>query len=134
MPGAGRIKQNKTLEVKIPAGIDEGHAHPTRPATANRASTAARRAISMSRSASRQHEVFQRDGDDLHCEVPISITTAALGGEIEVPTLTRRPRIDIPEGMQNGKVFRLRGKGIKGVRSSYPGDLYCHVASRRRCG
>jgi len=60
--------------------------------------------------------------------VPISFTRAALGGEIEVPTLQGKAAIDIPEGTQAGKQFRLRGKGIKGVRSSYPGDLYCHIA------
>jgi len=57
----------------------------------------------------------------------VSITTAARGGEIAVPTLTGKANIDIPEGTQHGKTFRLRGRGIKGVRSSYPGDLYCHV-------
>ena len=59
--------------------------------------------------------------------MPISFTTAALGGEIEVPTLSGKAAIDIPEGTQAAKQFRLRGKGIKGVRSSYPGDLYCHI-------
>src|SRR5690606_12015707 len=75
-----------------------------------------------------EHGIFQRDSDDLHCELTIPITTAALGGEVEVPTLTGRAAISIPEGTQTGKTFRLRGKVIKGVRSSYPGDLYCHVA------
>ena len=75
----------------------------------------------------KKHDIFERDGDDLHCVVPISIATAALGGEIEVPTLAGKAAIDIPEGTQTGKQFRLRGKGIKGVRSSYPGDLYCHI-------
>ena len=75
----------------------------------------------------KKHNIFERDGDDLHCEVPISFTTAALGGEIDVPTLAGKAAIDIPEGTQGGKQFRLRGKGIKGVRSSYPGDLYCHI-------
>ena len=60
--------------------------------------------------------------------VPISFPRAALGGEIEVPTLTGKAAIDIPEGTQAGKQFRLRGKGLKGIRSSYPGDLYCHIA------
>jgi len=64
----------------------------------------------------------------LHCSVPISFTKAALGGEIDVPTLSGKAAIDIPEGTQTGKQFRLRGKGIKGVRSSYPGDLYCHIS------
>jgi molecular chaperone DnaJ len=76
----------------------------------------------------KEHSVFKRDGDDLHCEVPIGITTAALGGTIQVPTLGGKAEIELPEGVQPGKVFRLRGKGIKGVRSSLPGDLYAHIA------
>jgi len=71
--------------------------------------------------------VFQRDHDDLHCEMPVSFTTVALGGEIEIPTLDGSARIKVPAETQGGKTFRLRGKGIKGVRSSYPGDLYCHI-------
>ncbi len=59
--------------------------------------------------------------------MPVGLTTAALGGSIEVPTLGGKAEIELPEGTQHGKTFRLRGKGIKGVRSSYPGDLYCHV-------
>ena len=73
------------------------------------------------------HAVFQRDHNDLHCEMPISFTTAALGGEIEIPTLDGYAKIKIPAETQSGKVFRLRGKGIKGVRSSTHGDLLCHV-------
>jgi hypothetical protein len=76
----------------------------------------------------KQHDIFERDGDDLHCTVPVGLTTAALGGTIEVPTLGSKAEIELPEGTQHGKTFRLRGKGIKGLRSSYPGDLYCHVA------
>ena len=76
----------------------------------------------------KQHEIFERDGDDLHCTIPVGLTTAALGGSIEVPTLNGNAEIELPEGTQHGKTFRLRGKGIKGVRSSYPGDLYCHVS------
>jgi molecular chaperone DnaJ len=71
--------------------------------------------------------VFQRDHDDLHCEMPISFTSAALGGEIEIPTLSGSARIKIPAETQSGKVFRLRGKGIKGVRSHAHGDLLCHM-------
>jgi molecular chaperone DnaJ len=63
----------------------------------------------------------------LHCEMPISITTAALGGEIEIPTLEGSARIRVPAETQSGKTFRLKGKGIKGVRSHEPGDLFCHV-------
>jgi hypothetical protein len=75
----------------------------------------------------KQHDIFERDGDDLHCTVPVPMTQAALGGSIEVPTLTGKVEIELPEGTQHGKTFRLRGKGIKGIRSSYPGDLYCHI-------
>jgi len=75
----------------------------------------------------KQHEIFERDGDDLHCTVPVPLTLAALGGGITVPTLAGKAEIDLPEGTQHGKTFRLRGKGIKGIRSSYPGDLYCHI-------
>ena len=73
------------------------------------------------------HAVFQREQNDLHCEMPISFTTAALGGDIEIPTLEGYAKIKIPAETQSGKVFRLRGKGIKGVRSSTHGDLLCHV-------
>jgi molecular chaperone DnaJ len=125
--GVGRVKRNKTLEVKIPAGIDDGmrirSAGNGEPGLHGGPPGDLYVEIRV-----RQHTVFQRDGDDLHCEVPISITTASLGGKIEVPTLEGRAEIELPEGTQPGKQFRLRGKGIKGLRSSYPGDLYVHVA------
>jgi molecular chaperone DnaJ len=73
------------------------------------------------------HGVFQREGDDLHCEMPISFSTAALGGEIDIPTLDGSARIKIPAETQSGKQFRLRGKGIKGMRTHTSGDLHCHV-------
>lgn len=124
--GAGRIKRNKTLEVKIPAGIDDGM----------RIRSSGNGEPGMNGGPPgdlyveihiKQHAVFQRDGDDLHCEMPISFARAALGGEIEVPTLNGKVSFPVPEGTQSGKTFRLRGKGIKGVRSGYPGDLFCHV-------
>jgi molecular chaperone DnaJ len=71
--------------------------------------------------------VFQRDHNDLHCEMPVSFATAALGGELEIPTLEGAAKIRVPAETQTGKVFRLRGKGIKGVRSNAAGDLLCHV-------
>ena len=125
--GVGRIKQNKTLEVKIPAGIDDG--------MRIRSTGNGEPGINGGPAGDlyvevriKEHSVFKRDGDDLHCEVPILMTTAALGGNIDVPTLAGKAEMDVPEGTQSGKVFRLRGKGIKGLRSSYPGDLYCHIA------
>ena len=124
--GVGKTKTNKTLEVKIPAGIDDGMRIRStgngEPGTNGGPPGDLYIEIRV-----KKHEIFERDGDDLHCAVPISFTTAALGGEIEVPTLAGKAAIDIPECTQAAKQFRLRGKGIKGVRSSYPGDLYCHI-------
>ena len=124
--GVGKTKNNKTLEVKIPAGIDDGMRIRStgngEPGTNGGPPGDLYIEIRV-----KKHAIFERDGDDLHCAVPISFTTAALGGEIEVPTLAGKAAIDIPEGTQAAKQFRLRGKGIKGVRSSYPGDLYCHI-------
>ena len=125
--GQGKVKKNKTLEVKIPAGINEGmrirSAGNGEPGTNGGPAGDLYIEIRI-----KQHEIFERDGDDLHCTVPVGLTLAALGGGIEVPTLGGKAEIELPEGTQHGKTFRLRGKGIKGVRSSYPGDLYCHIS------
>ena len=124
--GQGKVKKHKTLEVKIPAGIDDNmrirSAGNGEPGTNGGPPGDLYIEIRL-----KKHDIFERDGDDLHCAVPLSFSTAALGGEIDVPTLAGKAAIDVPEGTQSGKQFRLRGKGIKGVRSSYPGDLYCHV-------
>ena len=124
--GQGKVKKQKTLEVKIPAGIDDGMRIRStgngEPGTNGGPPGDLYIEIRL-----KKHDIFERDGDDLHCQVPVSFITAALGGEIEVPTLVGKVAIDIPEGTQAGKQFRLRGKGIKGVRASYPGDLYCHI-------
>ncbi len=124
--GAGRVKQHKTLSVKIPAGVDEGDRI--------RLSGEGEHGVGGGPAGDlyvqmhiKPHQVFQRDHDDLHCEMPISFTIAALGGEIEIPTLDGMAKIKIPAETQSGKVFRLRGKGIKGVRSHGHGDLMCHV-------
>jgi molecular chaperone DnaJ len=125
--GQGRIKRNKTLEVKIPVGIDNGmrirSSGNGEPGTNGGPSGDLYVEIHI-----KPHTVFQREGDDLHCEMPISFAKAALGGEIEVPTLSGKVSFTIPEGTQSGKTFRLKGKGIKGVRSGFAGDLFCHVA------
>jgi molecular chaperone DnaJ len=124
--GAGRIKRNKTLEVKIPAGIDNGmrirSSGNGEPGTNGGPPGDLYVEIHI-----KPHQVFQREGDDLHCEMPISFSKAALGGEIEVPTLSGKVSFTVPEGTQTGKTFRLKGKGIKGVRSGYAGDLFCHM-------
>ncbi len=124
--GSGRVKKHKTLSVKIPAGVDEGDRI--------RLSGEGEAGVNGGPSGDlyvviqiKQHGVFTRDHNDLHCEMPVSFTTAALGGEIEIPTLDGYAKIKIPAETQSGKIFRLRGKGIKGVRSSAHGDLLCHV-------
>jgi molecular chaperone DnaJ len=125
--GAGRVKQHKTLAVKIPAGVDEGDRI--------RLSGEGEAGLNGGPAGDlyvvihlKPHPVFTRDHNDLHCEMPISITTGALGGDIEIPTLDGYAKIKIPGGTQTGQMFRLRGKGIKGVRSSGHGDLICHVS------
>jgi len=124
--GAGKIKKTKTLEVKVPAGIDDG--------MRIRSSGNGEPGLNGGPPGDlyveihiKAHSVFERDGDDLHCQMPISFAIAALGGEIEVPTLNGKGSFEVPEGTQSGKTFRLRGKGIKGVRSAIQGDLYVHV-------
>ena len=124
--GSGRVKQYKTLAVKIPSGVDEGDRI--------RLSGEGEAGVNGGPPGDlyvviqiKPHTVFQRDHNDLHCEMPISFTTAALGGEIEIPTLDGHAKIKIPAETQSGKVLRLRGKGIKGVRSSTHGDLLCHL-------
>jgi molecular chaperone DnaJ len=124
--GAGRVKKQKTLSVRIPQGVDEGDR--IRLAGEGEAGVNGGPAGDLYVQIQvKAHPVFQRDHDDLHCEMPISFTTAALGGDIEIPTLDGSAKIRVPAETQSGKVFRLRGKGIKGVRSRDPGDLLCHV-------
>jgi molecular chaperone DnaJ len=125
--GAGRVKRHKTLSVKIPAGVDEEDR--IRLSGEGEAGLNGGPAGDLYVVVSlKQHPVFQRDHNDLHCEMPISFATAALGGEIDIPTLDGHAKIKIPSETQTGQVFRLRNKGIKGVRSSVHGDLFCHVA------
>jgi molecular chaperone DnaJ len=125
--GAGRVKKYKTLSVKIPAGVDQD----------DRVRLTGEGEAGMNGGPPgdlyvvvnlKPHAVFQREGSDLHCEMPISFATAALGDEIEIPTLDGHAKIRIPVETQTGQVFRLRGKGIKQVRGAQHGDLFCHVA------
>jgi molecular chaperone DnaJ len=124
--GAGKVKETKTLEVKIPSGIDEG----TRIRLSGRGEPGINGVPCGDLYVEihiKPHPVFIRNGNDLHCQIPIPFPTAALGGEIEVPTLAGRASFAMPEGTQSGKTFRLRSKGIKGLHSSIAGDLYVHV-------
>ncbi len=124
--GRGRVMTERSLSVKIPPGVDEGD----------------RIRLSGEGEAGRNggppgdlyveihiqpHKLFERDGADLHCDVPISFATAALGGSVDLPTLDGQVSLKIPPGTQSGKVFRLRGKGVITVRSPRHGDLFCRA-------
>ncbi len=124
--GAGRVEEEKVLSVKIPAGVDNGDR--IRLSGEGEAGPAGAPAGDLYVEIRvRDHAIFQRDGDDLHCEVPIRFSQAALGDTIRVPTLGGEAEIKVPTETQTGKVFRLREKGVKSVRSRSTGDLYCRV-------
>jgi molecular chaperone DnaJ len=121
--GAGRVRKEKTLQVKIPQGVEEG----TRIRLAGEGEAGTRGAppgdlyIFLS---IRPHPIFKRDGDMLYCQVPIPMATATLGGDIEVPTIEgKRARIKVPEGTQSGRQFRLRGKGMPELNGGFTGDM-----------
>ncbi|MES3041456.1 MAG: molecular chaperone DnaJ [Pseudomonadota bacterium] len=124
--GEGRVRKQKTLEVKIPAGVDTGDR--IRLTGEGEAGAHGGQSGDLYVQVSvRDHRIFKRDGADLYCEVPIDFTVAALGGEIEVPTLDGRLKLRIPDGTQTGKLFRLKGKGVKPIRSHAPGDMLCRI-------
>ncbi len=124
--GNGRVEEEKTLSVKIPAGVDSGDR--IRLAGEGEAGPAGTPPGDLYVEVRvRPHAIFQRDGDDLHCEVPIRISQAALGDVVRVPSLDGELELRIPAETQSGKVFRLRDRGVKSVRSRHPGDLYCKV-------
>ena len=125
--GRGRVRKTRTLSVKVPAGVDDGD----------------RIRLSGEGEAGRnggpsgdlyveirviKHKLFERDGANLACEVPISFATAALGGDVELPTLDGHVSLKVPAGTQSGKTFRLRGKGVTTVRDARKGDLFAQVA------
>jgi len=124
--GQGRIQQTKTLSVKIPPGVDTGDR--IRLAGEGEAGDKGAPAGDLYvQIRVKEHPIFTRDGSNLFCEVPISFTTAALGGELEVPTLDGKVVLKIPPETQTGALFRLRGKGVKPVRGGPQGDLICRV-------
>ncbi len=124
--GQGRVKEHKTLSVKIPAGVDTGDR--IRLANEGEAGENGGPPGDLYVQIKVQpHAIFSREDSDLYCEMPISFVTAALGGELDVPTLDGRVLLKIPAETQSGKVFRLRGKGVKSVHGGPVGDLLCKV-------
>ncbi len=124
--GRGRIRKTRTLSVKVPAGIDNGdRIRLSGEGEAGRNGGPAGDLYVELRVAS--HKIFERDGANLACEVPISFATATLGGDVELPTLDGHVSLKIPAGTQSGKTFRLRAKGVTTVRDSRQGDLFAQV-------
>ena len=124
--GAGRVRDRKTLSVKIPPGVDTGD-RIRLGGEGERGSGAGPPGDLYVEIAVRDHPIFERHGSDLACEAPISFATATLGGEVHVPTLDGAVKLRVPEGTQTGAHFRLRGKGVKSVRGGSVGDLLCRV-------
>lgn len=124
--GSGRVKERTRVRLRIPAGIEEGSRLRSQgngdSGTAGGPAGDLYVVIHL-----KPHEIFQREGDDLHCEIPMSFVTAALGGELTVPTIEGKASVKIPAGTQDGTTFRLRGKGMKRYGDSHHGDLYAHV-------
>ncbi|WP_343126636.1 molecular chaperone DnaJ [Buchnera aphidicola] len=124
--GQGRTKKSKKISVKIPAGIDTNDRI--------RLNNEGEAGLNGARSGDlyiqvhvKKHPIFEREDNNLHCEVPINFVMASLGGEIEIPTLEGRINFKIPHETQSGKLFRIRGKGIRSVRNGILGDLFCKI-------
>ena len=125
--GQGRVETTKTLSVKVPAGVDDGdQIRLAGEGEAGEKGGPAGDLYVLMRL--KKHPVFHREEDDLYCEMPVSFITAALGGELTVPTMDGKASIKIPAGTQSEKLFRLKGKGVRNVRSGHVGDLYCRVS------
>jgi molecular chaperone DnaJ len=124
--GEGKVVETRTLSVKVPAGVDNGD----RIRLAGEGESGERGGPPGDlyvEIAVAEHPIFLRDGTNLYCEVPISFATAALGGDLEVPTLEGKVSLKVPSESQSGKLFRLRGKGVRSVRGGATGDLVCRV-------
>ena len=124
--GQGKLQETKTLSVKVPPGVDTGD-RIRLGGEGEAGDNGGPPGDLYVQVHVRDHPIFTRDQSHLYCEVPIAFTTAALGGELEVPTLNGKVKLKIPESTQSGKMFRMRGKGVKPVRGGPQGDLICRV-------
>lgn len=124
--GEGRVQQRKRIQIHIPAGVDSGSRLrvPGEGEAGPRGAPAGDLYVVIQ---VRPHELFRRDGSDIHCDIPIPFTKAALGGTVQVPTLTGTAEIKVPPGTQHGTVFRLRGKGVPSIRGSGRGNQQVHI-------
>ena len=124
--GHGRVQKSKTLAVKVPAGVDSGdRIRLTGEGEAGQ--NGGPPGDLYVEIHTQPHDIFERDGADLSCAMPVSFATAALGGSVQVPTLDGEVTLKVPAETQSGRVFRLRGKGVRPVRGNAPGDLFCRV-------
>lgn len=124
--GSGTVEREKKLSVRIPAGVDTGD----RIRLSGEGEPGGRGAPTGDLYVEvrvKPHPIFERDGNNLLCDVPLDIATAALGGEVEVPTLDGQVKLKIPAGTQSERIFRIRGKGVKPVRGGATGDVLCRV-------
>lgn len=124
--GEGRVRDDKSLSVEVPAGVDTGD-RIRLSGEGEMGEQGAPPGDLYVQIRVKPHPIFERDNADLYCDVPINIVTASLGGELEVPTLEGRLKLKIPTGTQTHKLFRMRGKGVKPVRGGPIGDLICRV-------
>ena len=124
--GNGAVRKSEEISLKVPPGVDTGDRSRVRGKgnAGKRGGPAGDLLVEMN---VRPHAFFERDGANLHCRFPVSFTTAALGGEVEVPTLTGNVKLKIPAGTQSGRTFRLRNRGVKPARGGRKGDLFCHI-------
>ena len=124
--GNGVIRKSEEISLKVPPGVDTGDRSRVagKGNAGKRGGPAGDLLVEMN---VRPHEFFERDGANLHCRFPLSFSAAALGGEVEVPTLTGNVKLKIPAGTQSGRVFRLRNRGVKPARGGRQGDLFCHM-------
>ncbi len=124
--GQGRVEEHKTLSVKVPPGVDNGDR--IRLSGEGEAGDGGGPSGDLYvQIAVKKHAIFSREDNNLFCDVPIGFSTAALGGELEVPTLNGKVKLKVPAGTQSGKMFRMRGKGVRPVRGGSVGDLLCRV-------
>ena len=124
--GKGAVSKSEEISLKVPPGVDTGDRSRVR-GKGNAGPRGGSPGDLLVEMQVRAHPLYERNGADLHCRFPVSFTTAALGGEVAVPTLTGSVKLKVPSGTQSGRTFRLRGRGVKPARGGRTGDLYCHI-------